>query len=294
MHGCDEDEVNVAAEWRAKHYPVRCECGHEMMAGVVSHGCERWICRGCGAFRIRDIPKPGYTDPTWSAGPDFDAHIANTPRIERIDRSLQSLQKFVAILREEFPAAEIPFTIASHRCARCNATLDEASVEGHGERCFVVGDWVRWERDGDSWAEGELLWIGDMHGHPFAMVRVASGAFGDGSDQKLGVKWLRRIQRTASEPESIKERVTLYDGLDSISCWYKWCDNRACLERGAPLLYKMTPAQIAAAKGRQFAISEQHSEQLRARIDAARERERVRVQAPDDDAWLANCKDAEP
>src|ERR1044071_5414137 len=46
-------------------------------------------------------------------------------------------------------------------CARCSVPLDvtEENAEGvtkaHQERCFVVGDWVRWECQGE-WVEGEM------------------------------------------------------------------------------------------------------------------------------------------
>lgn len=40
----------------------------------------------------------------------------------------------------------------------------------------------------------------------------------------------------------------LYDGLTAMQCYYRWSDNRACAERGAPLPYALTPAQIAAGR----------------------------------------------
>lgn len=71
-------------------------------------------------------------------------------------------QRFVEAMRREFPDT----LTVSTTCARCSATIDPAAVEQHHERCFVVGDWVRWTL-GDGWVEGEVEEM--RHGHVRAM-----------------------------------------------------------------------------------------------------------------------------
>jgi hypothetical protein len=69
----------------------------------------------------------------------------------------------------------------------------------------------------------------------------------------------------------------LYDGIDAASCLYRWWDNRSCLEHGVPMLYEMTPAQIAEAKAANARLAIHDSVALRARIAARAESERLTV-----------------
>jgi hypothetical protein len=125
MHGCDDDEVSEHKVWTAAHYPVRHHCGATMDLNAVSHGCERWHCKSCSEYQIREVPRAGYTEPAWSAGSSFDAHVANTKRIG-------------------------PLPVASATCALCKAPLTATDssiglgIAAHQERCFGPGDKVRW------------------------------------------------------------------------------------------------------------------------------------------------------
>lgn len=94
-------------------------------------------------------------------------------------------------------------TIASHRCARCNATLDEASVERHGERCFVVGDAVRWEV-GDRWHEGPILVYGE---YDMQMRCVRGNSSGYPFLMSFSQKNIRRIPRPGSSPQDAYDRT---------------------------------------------------------------------------------------
>lgn len=68
----------------------------------------------------------------------------------------------------------------------------------------------------------------------------------------------------------------LYDGLTSDQCLFQWWDNRSCIERGYPLLYAMTPEQIAAAKcAHAMETGQSESAALRAKVEAS-EAERKR------------------
>lgn len=72
-----------------------------------------------------------------------------------------------------------PTTIASHRCARCNATLDavesdmdtrsgafawQDAVEAHKERCVVVGDWVRADLGDGEFVDGPVATLRNRNG----------------------------------------------------------------------------------------------------------------------------------
>ncbi len=74
------------------------------------------------------------------------------------------------------------------------------------------------------------------------------------------------------------EVPVLYDGMSTMECYRKWCDNRALVERGGPPLYVLTPAQITA--GRATYLSDalnEHSAELRRKLAASKERERMQV-----------------
>lgn len=185
---------------------------------------------------------------------------------------MRGMKAWMSYMREHIPAVPLLFT-----CARCNATLDVSVVQpcldeimaAHHDRCFVVGDYVRWERDGDSWIEGEVLWLGDRMGYPFARVRVDRGSFGDdGTDQSLGVKYLRRIERPGP---------TLYDGLTAEQCLQIYTMN----QRNEGIHVVLTPAQLTAAR-------DLWSQQLYARIATARARGRLTMcieQDAEDTPW---------
>ncbi len=109
----------------------------------------------------------------------------------------------------------------------------------------------------------------------------------DGARDSTGqIKWKVR-KPTPADP--------LHDGMATMGCYRRWCDNRALLERGGRVMYVLTPAQIAA--GRAAYLSDalnEHSAQLRLKVaasDAARRASEPSVLAEDDEAWLANCKD---
>lgn len=248
-------------------------------------------------------------------------------------------------------------TVVSHRCARCNATLDEASMEGHGERCFVVGDWVRW------WPEGEVdarrysdVCVADvLNGAPYTAVIDSHGPRWSSNDGLNGQRVVvtrgdvRRIPRpeqptlsarlghlkhgpggsglsgpcdadckkceaercvrpsSCSHPHPWKSdgygykcqacdatgltlpdatEPTLYDGLTAEQCLERFQrrQREESTSFGVTLLRPadvFTSAQLDAARSL-------WQQQLRARIDAAREQERVRVQIdadPDDTPW---------
>lgn len=82
---------------------------------------------------------------------------------------------------------------------------------------------------------------------------------------------------------TVSEVKVLYDGIDSDSCLYRWWDNRSCLESGTPILYEMTPAQIAEAKACHARVYAHDREALRAKVKESAERERnvVRVEIQD-------------
>lgn len=74
------------------------------------------------------------------------------------------------------------------------------------------------------------------------------------------------------------ETPALHDGMSTMECYRKWCDNRALVERGGVPLYALTPAQITA--GRAAYLSDafnEHSAELRLKLAAQKERERMQV-----------------
>lgn len=224
----------------------------------------------------------------------------------------------------------------SRRCARCNATLDEASVDGHGERCLVVGDMVEWNVSVDDsiigritvvhetdaqvrvetkrgnpgpWKVGEHFWpfIRQLRRIPGPAPRVASGITlhcqGTAPDGKQcrettpepqgSLHWRCPAHADCKKCEVERKTKTptdrpLYDGLPLEILVARDQLNRRedpnLNRREDPNLigvFTFTPSQRAA-------VSAHWSAQLRARIDAARERERGRVQIdadPDDTPW---------
>jgi hypothetical protein len=95
-------------------------------------------------------------------------------------------------------------TVVATRCARCShaftARVDadlENEIAAHQERCFRVGDWVRWEHHGE-WSEGEHR----CH-QPggFASIRVAASSQHRDIGRVISVLVvnLRRIPRPGQE-----------------------------------------------------------------------------------------------
>lgn len=82
--------------------------------------------------------------------------------------------------------------------------------------------------------------------------------------------------------------IHLVDGLTVESCLLRWWDNRSCLERGSPLLYDMTPAQIVEAKAENDRAAARDHAELRRRVEESKERERVQIVVDQDvevDPW---------
>lgn len=238
-----------------------------------------------------------------------------------------------------------PATVTT-TCARCSATIDPAAVEQHHERCFRVGDYVRWTNEYHAkwhaadprWFEGVATKVYDSgqgtigvgvliergstqyspgdhvsytnaanlrhiqrpgqaivytqpgyngvaqldEKQPTLSARLGhlkhgpggSGLSGpcDADCRKCQVERDHELQDAMEQPAP-----TLYDGLTLGACYRRWFDNRAALERGEPIV-SMTTEQIAAAKSvYASAPGKIHSFALRARISAAKERERLSV-----------------
>lgn len=148
MHGVTEEQEAEYKAWADAHYPVICDCRHAMILNAVLDDFERWFCKSCQRLKIREIPREGWTEPAWSIGANFADHLRNTERIRPIG-----------------PAA------VHHKCARCDhpftakpdGFVDEAlenEIAAHRDRCFVVGDYVRWEYGPSqprNWVDGKLL-----------------------------------------------------------------------------------------------------------------------------------------
>lgn len=222
-------------------------------------------------------------------------------------------ERFAEAMRKEFP---VDLTVST-ACARCSATIDLAAVEQHHERCFVVGDWVRWEYSAgsDNWVEGDITAIGYY-------MSIDIKRFGPGRTQRLGVQdfgreslgaVIRHIQRPGQAVREAQERYTLgsplnaeppmqfvdyelqdamervalpsedpweqdpmdalYDGV-TLRLLVEQDEMRQRTERPLGQFEPLTPAQRAA-------VSAHWSQQLRARISAAKERERLRVRVDD-------------
>lgn len=301
-------------------------------------------------------------------------------------------QRFEQFRRKDYSTEPVTVT----RCARCSHTFTSrpadrqnfidftSEIAAHQERCFLVGDWVRWEWPSKSrWAEGTLrgyferdgwtsynmtlaAWSGDFGeagtskplvvGEPHSFgVNGGSGTsirriprpqqgpsrgdrvkvnYGWGSEfwgdvisavsttaivrvTSVSENWVARVpcpwpgqERSAAvadmtvtcpaphrgKPTGVSSTFpkspaietpapVLYDGLDVVTCYRKWSDNRDCVERGGKPLYAMTGDQIAA--GRRFytlSTYHEHAKALRSKLAASAEAERnqVRVELQDD------------
>lgn len=141
-------------------------------------------------------------------------------------------------------------TIATHRCARCNATLDEASVEGHVSRCFIVGDWLRLDcsTDGRDWVEGPVVTLRGDDGHAAISPERASRGMrhrAGGSPFTFNLKNLDGIRHIQRPGQAVRDTA-------HSNCRHEWigdmcmrggtgCSGRPCdadckkceVERGA-------------------------------------------------------------
>lgn len=202
----------------------------------------------------------------------------------------------------------------STTCARCSATIDPAAAEQHHERCFVAGDWVRWWPDGevDPRRYSEVCVADILNGSPYTAVIDSHGPRWSSQDGLNGQRVLvnrgtiRHIQRPGQSIVAIDHNLsphatdaeikallevqggkvrwsddlapTLYDGLTAMECYAKWGSNRAAVECGVRPLYDLTPDQIAAGRrAYQMDALSEHADELRTRISAAKERERLSV-----------------
>ena len=156
-----------------------------------------------------------------------------------------------------------------------------------------VGDWVRWERVGraDLWAEGEVLSLTES-GDALAMRVSSAGdhlaSMRQGGDHQFdGPKWksvsLRRIPRPCSDfivkrtldGDAVIEAVyrdphpleVMYDG---VTLRVLVAQDRCNSQEAGPPLFTLKPAQRAA-------VSAHWSAELRAKVAAAKERERCKV-----------------
>lgn len=88
----------------------------------------------------------------------------------------------------------------STTCARCSATIDPAAVEQHHERCFMVGDRVRWSSlaDGRWVADGSVT---EVNGRTVAIRVLSVGANNMantlviGGSTRVSCDAIRHIQR---------------------------------------------------------------------------------------------------
>jgi hypothetical protein len=202
------------------------------------------------------------------------------------------------------------------KCARCGVVLDlpktwsaalantalDAAVFAHAERCFIVGDWVRWEHPTrpDNWVEGELVRVDG------ASADIVVANEGPGRPRSVGGHGifgrhgqnLRRIERpvqAVKRPGDGRFHATdcgYYDSSDA-ECT---CDERGESPPAPPrpetdhvegiprscLLKHFEedqrndwPPSLSVAQ--RAAASEQWTKQLRAKQQEARERERMQV-----------------
>lgn len=208
---------------------------------------------------------------------------------------------------------------ATTTCVRCSARIEiadiisdknyDATITAHRERCFVVGDWVRVTCEG-PWIEGPITELTDDYAalrperyHDRMALYAKSGSFTfHCSDSNI-----RRIPRPGQvevnpDPPTIETPWLRVDGpqSDPLDTKYDGVTLRDLLvvdearrreQDIGPIPWRnvdpwtWTPAQ-------RVAVSDHWSAQLRAKLAASKERERVQV-VLEDDTWMANCRDAE-
>lgn len=202
--------------------------------------------------------------------------------------------------------------IVKRLCARCRTELQgetvdqlDAAVEAHAERCLVVGDRVRWNRvERDMWLEGRLIEMSNDRGHCLIDIDRGGGNWQvkapEGRTRCDGPKYssvsLRRIERPGQARQCCPGAIqgfacgcsavaapppspTLYDGMTAEQCLEgmlhlqredRWEGTNMHGETRLLRYPHLTDPQLAAA-------SAHWSAQLRARQQAARERERTQV-----------------
>ena len=103
----------------------------------------------------------------------------------------------------------------STTCARCSATIDPAAVGQHHERCFVVGDWVRWWPLGRGPHEvrySDVCVADILDGSPYTAVIDSHGPRWSSKDGLNGQRVLvnrgtvRHIQRPGQAVREIREQ----------------------------------------------------------------------------------------
>lgn len=182
-------------------------------------------------------------------------------------------------------------------CARCDhpfvnqpdgfvdADL-ENEIAAHQERCFVRGEYVRWDWNGE-WIEGNAR--GSENGITNVEVLKSTHVEDVGCVMSMLTQNVRRIprpgqevapadasdmQRAADEHPAASIEPTLYDGLTAEQCLEQYARlQREDVDADVPReIYPnaLTPPQLAAAR-------ELWSLQLRAKIAASREAERLTV-----------------
>ena len=171
---------------------------------------------------------------------------------ETAEAYMRNLTAFREAMRKEFPEPLIVIGVdyvdygtgpstatVHHKCARCEQVLDvpekwsanvantaiDAAMFAHQERCFRVGDWVRWERlERGQWAEGELLSIAVDQKHCYLRVERSGGWRGHelrpGEQRFDGPSWksvsLRRIPRPAQATDE-RTRCCICGRYDTVS-----------------------------------------------------------------------------
>ncbi len=84
--------------------------------------------------------------------------------------------------------------------------------------------------------------------------------------------------------EQLVESQVLYDGMTAMDCYMKWSDNRAIVERGGLPLWDLTTAQIDAGRvAYQKDALNEHADELRSKVAASAEAERLTVLVDLDD-----------
>jgi len=246
-------------------------------------------------------------------------------------------------------------------CARCSHLFNsgpapltsegiEAEVATHQERCFVVGDWVRWEHNGD-WLEGELRGLSSKRQVASVKISKARRAMEVGSTMEMLSCNVLRIPRPGQEvasgplfrcqgyrdgkqcearsgppaafgylcpehdapidgdhahfsyPLSIDDPIqqpapTLYDGLTAEQCYARFRLRMAGSDRvihdadlpiGKTVAEELIAGRMSLTAAQLAAARTLWSAQLRAKIAASREAERLtvscEVQDVEDPTW---------
>jgi hypothetical protein len=120
-------------------------------------------------------------------------------------------------------------TVVAHRCARCSMMFTgesnghiNAQIAAHADRCFVVGDYVRWEM-GERWHEGPII---ELREHDAYMECVRGAASSYPFRISFNRANMRRIERPVTLSVSGTISHTLADptavGQKRIVCTQAW------------------------------------------------------------------------